>query len=173
MSLEDVKNKAESFKETMQSVEKVKELIRKQIESVEQTYGPLLTTATEAAAQAQNELALAIDSNRDCFVKPKTLNINGLKIGLQQGKTELLVPNEEETIVLIKEKFDKKKCALMIKTEESVIKGAFKNFKDAELEALGITRNAGIDEVYIKVEDSDISKVVTGLLKDTPLKAAA
>jgi len=170
--IEVVKNAAKEFRDAMAEVEKVKKKIAVKVEELCDEFNDEFTAATNKAAQLQTELGLIIENNSEFFVKPKTQNFNGCKIGYQKAKDSTLIPNEEETIALIKEKYDKKRASLMIKTEESVIIDSLKNLKDEELAELGITRNIGLDEVYIKLEDSDVSKIVKGLLKDTPLKAA-
>jgi hypothetical protein len=122
----------------------------------------------EAAADAANTktvLEQMIDESRDLFVKPKTLIVSGIRIGLKKGAGAVIFDDEELVIKRIKKIFKAEDHDTYIKTSEKVRKKAFEELDTATLKRLGVTIEGNGEIVLIKPVDSDVDKIVNAMLK--------
>lgn len=128
-----------------------------------------LTAIKEAAADAANAksaLEVIIDESRALFVKPRSIIISGIKVGLQKGKGGLDYNDDETVIRLIRKHLPKEQHELLIKVKESVVKKALGELDVATLKKIGVTVQGTGDVVLIKATDSDVDKIVNAMLKE-------
>ncbi len=124
---------------------------------------PLKRLAT-ATAQAEAELHAAIEAAPHLFVKPRTLNLHGFKIGYSVSEGRLVWEDEELVVKLLKKKFPDQTEAL-ISTKETPNKDAIKalGLDDKQLAALGCAIEDAGDQVLIKRAAGDVEKLITKL----------
>lgn len=142
------------------------ENLHTEIEALKRERMPEIKTAAADAANAKSTLAGIIDDSRALFIKPKSIIISGIKVGLQKGKGGLDYEDEENVIRLIRKHVPAQQQELLIKTIEKVIKTALKDLDVATLKKIGVTVQGPGDVVLIKPVDSDVDKIVSAMLKE-------
>jgi outer membrane murein-binding lipoprotein Lpp len=122
--------------------------IRKALAKVEQ-----LTTDTRDLVASAPEL----------FDKPKTQTLAGIKVGYQQGKSRLDIPDVDETLLRI-QRLLPATADMYIKTEESPIRATLAQLPAAMQKRLGVKVIEGEDEVLVKPQDSEVEALCKTLL---------
>lgn len=152
------------------------ERLHTKIEELKRQYLPDIKRLAEETANSKNELAALIDDSRSLFVKPRSIIIAGIKVGLQKGKGGLEYDDESTVIRLIRKHLPADQHELLIKTIEKVVKKALSELDVTTLKKIGVTVHGTGDEILIKAVDSDVDKIVTALLgeatADDQLEAA-
>ncbi|WP_298434499.1 host-nuclease inhibitor Gam family protein [Geobacter sp.] len=137
-----------------------------EIEEIKRRYLPEIKTAAADTANAKAALESLIDDSRHLFVKPKSLIISGIKVGLKKGSGSVEFEDEGLVIKLIKKHFPEKEWELYIKTTEKVRKTPLETLDAALLKKLGVTLEGTSDVVLVKAVDSEVDKLVTAMLKE-------
>ena len=117
-------------------------------------------------AEAHDRLKRELDKSPELFVKPRTITIEGIKIGYSQVKAKIDIPNEALTLRKIREKLPKAQAALLIRITEQVDHNACIDFTQADLDRLNIDHIPATDKVVIKPVDTEADKVLKRLLKE-------
>ncbi len=137
----------------------IRELQRKAIASRVQG---LKNRAAEAAV-AKDILADAIRDNTALFVKPRTRAIDGVKFGLQKGKSKLDC-DTDLTVTLIQDHLPEKQAAL-VKIKKSLNMEAVKNLNEETRKLIRVSLIEGQDDVLINSPADDFDKLVDSLLE--------
>lgn len=122
--------------------------------------------AVAATADAHAGLAAAIQAGADLFVRPRTITVDGVKVGMQQQKAHIEFDDEQTVIARIRERLPADQAALLIRVRESVDRNAVADLTEADLRRIGIRVVAGQDQVLIKPTDTEVDKLVDALLRD-------
>lgn len=125
-----------------------------------------IRSALARAQDAQGRLEALIKANPDSFVKPRTITIEGIKVGLAKGKGQISWDNEEQVIKLIDRHFPDLVDTL-VKVTRKPVKTAIANLTTAELKKLGCRVEESGDQVVIKPQDSELDKLVNRLLDES------
>lgn len=126
------------------------------------------------AANARNRLAAAIEKSPDLFVRPRTVVVDGVKVGFQKSKGKVVFSlTADKVVAKIRALFSKAKAESLIKVEETPIKKALENLPADELKKIGVKIDGAGDEVYIAPIDGAVQKLVDALLKDAVDKETA
>lgn len=136
-------------------------------------------------AGIKSALALMVDShdlltqtladNPDQFQKPRTLIIDGIKVGYRKQKGKIIIASAESTCKHIHHKLPDQ-AHLLIETTEKPVKAALEQLSGADLKKIGVTLTEDTDQTLIKPTDSALDKLVDALIKDAieePQHAAA
>lgn len=107
----------------------------------------------------------SIESAPELFVKPRTIVISGIRIGMAKGKGKIEFENPEQVVRLIRRHFPDQADTL-VAVKETPVKKALANLAVAELKRIGVTVEQTNDEVVIKPTDSQVDKLVSALLKE-------
>lgn len=137
------------------------------IEELKRTALPGIKQAAADAANANAALKSLIDDSRALFVKPRSLIISNIRVGLQKGKGGIDYDDEVTVIRLIRKHLPPEQHELLIKTIEKIIKKAVAELDVSTLKKIGITVQGTGDMVLIKPVDSDVDKIVNAMLKET------
>ncbi len=140
------------------------------IEALKRNAMPEIKRAVARAGTHHDELRALIDAGRELFVKPKSMTINGIKLGLQKGKGKIEFDDADQVVRLIKKHFPEQADVLIVTTEKPV-KDALNGLTAAELKKLGISVTEGGDAIFIKPVDSAVDKLVDALLKEATEEA--
>lgn len=144
------------------------ENLQTDIEKLKRKRMPEIKSAAADAANARNDLEAIIDDSRGLFVKPRSIIISGIKVGLQKGKGGLDYEDDATVIRLIRKHLPPEQGELLIKVIEKVIKKSLSELDVSTLKKIGVTVQGTGDEVLIKPVDSDVDKIVNAMLKETP-----
>lgn len=128
---------------------------------------PAIKGAVARTVDAHDALHAALEAHPELFKKPRTRTMHGIKVGYtkQRGKVEFA--DEAKTIERIRKLLPEDQVELLIRRTEAVHKPAVYDLVAADLKRLGITLSDDTDVVVIKPMDSDVSKLVDALLKET------
>lgn len=122
--------------------------IRKAIAKVEE-----LTEATRDLVASAPQL----------FEKPKSALLAGIKVGYQQSKPRLDIPDVDETLLRI-QRLMPATAGTYIQTEEKPIRAALAQLPAAMQKRLGVTLIEGEDEVIVRPQDTDLEGLCKTLL---------
>lgn len=115
---------------------------------------------------AQDALANAIDTNRELFDKPKTVTIDGTRVGLMKGKGKIEWDDATKVIRLIRKNLPDQADTL-IQIRETPARGAPSQLSTAQLRQVGCTVVETGEQILIKPQDSELEKLINRLLADT------
>lgn len=170
--LKDIETLARAYADEYQQLAADVEALESAIRALKKKALPAIKRGAERAAVAKEKLKAAIEAAPQLFEKPRTRLFHGVKVGLQKGKGETQIPDEEKTIALIRKHLEDQ-AEVLIKTEETLVKKALANLAAADLKRIGVNVIEAGDQVVVKVADSDIEKLVDALFKDEEVKRAA
>lgn len=122
-----------------------------------------IQSAAARTRDAHARLEAAIAANPELFTKPRTLTIEGTKVGVQKGKGRLLVT--DKAVALIRRHLPEQADAL-IKTRESVNRPAVSALSGTQLKKIGCSLIDAGDRVLIATPRDDLDKLVDALLQD-------
>lgn len=125
-----------------------------------------IRTALARTQDAQAALAAHIEEHPDLFQKPRTVTIDGIKVGLTKGKGKVQWDDIDRVVQLIDRHFPEQADAL-VKTARTPIRSALGNLTIAELKKIGCRVEETGDQIVIKPQDSELDKLVNRLLADT------
>lgn len=144
----------------------------KEIAAIREKYTPSIVEQATHLSQARNELEAVILENPDSFKKPRTIEVNGVKIGFRKKAGKVIIESDSNTIKLIRKKLSEKADQLIV-VKESISKTAAKTLTVKEAASIGVTLTADTDEVVISNEKSDIEKLVESFFKEQNLSIEA
>ncbi len=130
-----------------------------------------LRSRVAEVAAADDALRTAIKSSPDLFVKPRTVAVDGVKVGLRKQVGALAVSDEARAIELLRKRLPALADTL-IATRETLDRKALRKLPAADLARIGVTIGDPTDEVVIAAAESDVDKLVDALLDDS-VEAAA
>ncbi len=114
---------------------------------------------------AAEDLQKLVAESATQFVKPRSVIMHGIKVGFQKGKGKLEWEDDEQVCKLIR-KHQPDLVTVLIKIEETPVKGALNELSAADLRKLGIVVEETGDVPFVKLADTEIAKMVKALLKD-------
>lgn len=124
---------------------------------------PEVRAAIDAAAQSWAELEVMLRENPQLFVKPRTVTVDGIKVGYEKGKGGLEIPNPAKTVELIKRHLADQ-VDLLIDTRETPAKAALQQLPAADLKRVGVNVRDTGDRVVIRPADTELDKLVKALV---------
>lgn len=122
------------------------------------------------AADKRSALRALLARAPHLFEKPRTLVINGIKVGYQKGKGGIEFDDAEAVVARICKLFPDDESLLNVKRTPN--KDALAQLSVADLKRLGCSVKATGDEIVIK-PTNDVDKIVNALLKDATETEAA
>jgi len=118
------------------------------------------------ATELRDALSAEIAAHPELFAKPRTITIDGIRVGLAKGKGKIVWDDEDKVVALIERHFPEA-VETLVKTTRVPVRGALANLTVAELKKIGCRIEESGDEVLIKPQDSELDKLIGRLLKDT------
>jgi hypothetical protein len=125
-----------------------------------------IKNAINKAKEIRFQLEAAIDAVPELFESPRTLVIDGIRIGMQKGKGKLIMDSPETTIKLIHKHYPHDAWDALIKTTETPVTAALIRLSASDLKKLGCEIGGTGDEVIIKTTDTEIEKIVKAMMKE-------
>ncbi len=167
MTLPDIERKTKDYADARTVLSDRVQRLNDEIEAAKRRLLPGIKKAVEIAAEKKADLTWALMDSANLFVKPRTIVVCGIKVGLEKGKGKIEIPKEdEEKVVRLIEKYFPEQADVLIQTKKKPAKKALSGLTVAELKKLGITVEETGDQVVIKGTDSDVDKLVKALLKE-------
>lgn len=169
--LELIEKRAAAYAVAREHLANIVSAMNEGIETIKRDHMKRLKKAVSAAAEEHDALKALIESAPDCFIKPRTIVLYGIKLGYQKGKGKIEWDDADQVVRLIKRHFPEQ-ADVLIATSERPAKEALAQLTAAELKKLGISVTDGGDAVFIKPADSAVDKMVDALLKDATAEVA-
>jgi 5-enolpyruvylshikimate-3-phosphate synthase len=165
MIMDDIMKRTGEYAESRTVLAGRVQRLNDEIEAAKRKLLPGIKKAVEVAAEKKAALKNAIEEGAGLFVKPRTVVLYGVKVGLEKGKGKIDWEDDDQVVKLIKRHYADQ-ADVLIKTTEKPIKKALSALSVAELKKLGVTVEETGDQVIIKGTDSDVDKLVKALLRE-------
>ena len=134
------------------------------IEELKRQALPAIKRAVAKTAESHSALSAMIDAARPLFIRPRTVVMHGIKLGLRKGPGGIDWDDDAAVVARIEKLFGPAKASLLIRTVKRPISAAIEDLDIAELKAIGCRVADTGDEIVIKPADSEVDKIVTALL---------
>lgn len=166
-TLGDIERLTKEYADARGNLAATVQRLEDQIEALKRQYLPGIKTQVAIAAAKRLDLKNAIEDSKSLFVRPRTIIVHGIKVGLQKGKGKIEFDKSEiDRIVKLIEKHFPERADDLIETKKTPIKKALNRLTVQELKRLGIEVEDTDDAVVIKPTDSQVEKLVDKLLKE-------
>jgi hypothetical protein len=143
-----------------------------ELERVKRKHMPELKRLVVRAKERRDALEKGIQDGRHFFVRPRSFILNGIKVGFQKAKGGLTWSDTDRVVELIHKHYGAEARPLLHIIEKPD-KTALAKLPAADLKKLGCEIEDAGDQVLIKPADSEVDKIVSALLKDSPEEAAS
>jgi len=136
---------------------------------------PKVRRKLQRLAELEAQLKADIEAAPELFVKPRTVVLHGVKVGLEKGAGKIVFDDPDQVVQLIDRKLPDLAEVLVI-TERKPNKKALAQLTVQQLRAIGATVDEAGDRVVVRAVDSEVDRLVIALLKglnDSDMEAAA
>lgn len=164
-TMEKIEKLTRNYADARERLAETVQALEDKIEAIKRQYLPGIKIQVGIAAQEKADLKAAIEDGKELFVRPRTVIISGIKVGLEKGKGRIDW-DDNDTVVRLIEKHFPDQAEVLIQTKKKPVKKALANLSAGELKKLGIQVEDTGDQVVIKPTDSQIEKLVDKLLKE-------
>jgi len=151
---------AESLADISETLKKHLDALDKQRQAIEMEFYKKILPMTRQYAQQRTELERLIGLNPQHFIKPRTLEVKGVKFGMKKSKGKLIVEDKDITIEKIKSLLSGKQD-LLIEKKEFLVKASLSKLTPDEMAAVEISKDTDISNaVFIQIKSLDSSETV-------------
>ncbi|MDR2186874.1 MAG: host-nuclease inhibitor Gam family protein [Azonexus sp.] len=164
-TLTDIEKSARHYRDARECLAAIVAAMNDGIETIKRGNMKRLKKAVAEAAERHDDLKALIEAAPECFVKPRSVVLHGIKLGFQKGKGRIDWDDTDQVVRLIKKHYPEQ-VDLLIVTRENPAREALAQLTAAELKKLGVSVTEGGDAVFIKPADSAVDKMVDALLRD-------
>lgn len=124
-----------------------------------------IRNALDRAVDARDALSGAIAAAPALFEKPRTVTIDGIRVGIMKSKGKIAWDDDDKVCQLIDRHFPASADTLTRVTRKPVA-AALKELNVAELKRIGCRVEETGDQVVIKPQDGELDKLVGRLLAE-------
>jgi hypothetical protein len=125
---------------------------------------PKVRRKLQRVAELEAQLKQDIDASRHLFVKPRTVVLHGIKVGLEKGTGKIVFDDPDQVVALIDKKLPDMADVLTI-TERKPNRKALAQLTVQQLRSVGATVEEAGDRVVVRAVDGDVDKLVMALLR--------
>lgn len=170
-TLADIEKNTRAYAEARAFLTGVIAELQAELERVKHPVLPVIRKAVGRTAEAHARLKAALEDAPELFTKPKTLTIEGVRVGYMKQKGKVVIADEDKTIKRIREQLPAEQAELLIRVRESVHKPAVYDLTAADLKRLGIAITDDEEVPIIKPVDGEVDKLVNALLAEAEASA--
>lgn len=171
-TMNDIELGAKTFAEAREKLAVLVTELNDGIEALRRESLPAIKRCLERAAQRHSELQALIQASPGLFVKPRTVVMHGIKVGIEKGKGKIEFDDAEALVKLILKHLPDQQNTL-IQTTCKPLKAALAGLSVKELKALGCRVEEAGDVVVIRPVATEVDKLVAALIKGSTEKEAA
>lgn len=139
--------------------------IKAAIQPIYDRHRSSLDAAADEEAAAHRALLDLLEAAPNLFVKPRSINVNGVRAGYRKAEDQLDWGEDAALIKRIRALLPEQ-ADLLIRTEESLVADALVQLDAKQHRALGISRITGADNPYVTVGSADVEKLAQALIAD-------
>lgn len=166
-ALGNIINIAENLGETADSLKKNIDAMERQINAVRMEFLKKLMPISQRYGQLKADLERAVEENPQHFVKPRTIEVNGVKFGMAKKSGKVTFDDADAVIAKVKVLLTGKQ-KILVQTKESLnIRGLYA-LSELERKAIGVGKlpdNPNAVVVQIKAVD-EAHVVVQKMIED-------
>lgn len=164
ITMQDIENSTELYAALSRQLCGEIDRMESEINQVRMKHLPFVKNLAAKVFAMRDELTGMIDEGRSLFVKPKSITISGIRVGIQKSADKVIFDDEEELLQKIRELYGPT-STMLIKSSEKVMMQPLKALSRDELELLGCTKVDGQEEVMVKdVNLERAGGIIQGLL---------
>lgn len=163
-TIKDIESGARQYAESHRALAACIVLIDAEIDAVRAKHEQNLQSLMQAHIEDERLLRERIEAAPELFESPRTILVQGVKVGLRKGSGGIDIEDEERTIALI-EKHLPAQAEVLIHVEKTVVKKALNELDVRDLKMIGCQIESTGDIPVIKVEDKNTAQRVRTTLK--------
>ncbi|HRZ79852.1 MAG TPA: hypothetical protein P5044_07590 [bacterium] len=166
-TLASIINIAENLGETADSLKKNLDAMERQINGIRMEFLKKLMPISQRYGQLKADLERAVEENPQHFVKPRTIEVNGVKFGMQSKSGKVTFDNADAVIEKVKLLLSTRKNVLIQTKETLNVRGLYV-ISEMERKAIGVGKlpdNPNAVVVQIKAVD-EAHSVVQKMIED-------
>lgn len=163
--METIHQRAEVFAQARSLLAERVSALNEGMAALRRDHLPAIRRALARAADAEAALRALVLAHPECFAKPRTQVLAGIKLGYQKGKGVISFDDADVVVARIKKHLPEK-VDLLVRSKETPVKEALAQLSAAELKKIGVTISEAGDQVVVRPVDGEVDKLVDALLKD-------
>lgn len=158
--LTEIISVAESLSDISEILKKHLDALEKQEQALRAEFYKKILPMSRQYAQQKKELERLVGYNPQHFIKPRTIEVKGVKFGMKKTKGKLIVEDKDQTIEKIKSLL-KGKEDILIEKKESLVKASLSKLAPHEMAAVGVKKEAdNSNAVFIQIKSLNNSETV-------------
>jgi len=165
-TLADIEQAATMLAQKRRAVEDATRTAEAAMAAVWEKHAPALRRLIAGVATAQTDLMTLVTVSPHLFVRPRSITVDGLKVGWAKGKGKIEFDDEDAVIKLIRRKLSQDQGDLLITVDETVNKDALKQLDGADLARIGVRLADTSDAPYVVAVKTPTSKLLKSLLEE-------
>ena len=168
--LDTMRKQAASYAAARDKLAALVQAMKDEISTVERGALPDITRAARRIAALDNELRAEIAAHPECFTRPRTVVVDGLKFGLQKQKGRMSWDDDAELCARIDKlaaegALTHEQAVMLVVNQPRPVAAALEQLDGKLLKRLGVTVTADTDAPLIKSVDGDVEKTVSAIVK--------
>lgn len=145
--------------------------MKDEVSVIERRAMPAILRSARKISALHNDLVEEIGAHADCFVKPRTLVVDGLKFGLQKKRGTVQWDHDDQVIARARKLLDATQFALVVQTVYKISATGLAQLDAATLKRLGVSVTRDTDAPIIKNTDGAVEKIVNAMIKEMTAEA--
>lgn len=168
--LEDMRKQAAAYAQCRDQLAALVRAMREELATVERGHTPAILRAARKIAALHDALKNSIEAHPECFVRPRSQVVDGLKFGLQKQKGKLGWDDDAQLARRIERLqaeglLSEEQAALLVDYKPRPVAAALEQLDAKTLKRLGVTVGLDTDAPLIKSVDGDVEKLVAQITK--------
>ncbi len=169
--LENMRKRAADYAALRDKLAAQVQAMKDEVSTIERASMPDILRTGRKIAALHSELVEFITDHPDCFVKPRTVVVDGLKFGLQKQRGKMTWDSDEGLC----QRIDKlaaegalthEQAVMLVVNQPRPVAAALEQLDGKLLKRLGVTVTADTDAPLIKSVDGDVEKVVAAIVRE-------
>lgn len=145
----------------------LQEALADTVRPIYEAHRPGIDTAAEEEAAAKADLQRRVDASPQLFARPRSISEDGVKTGYRKAEDTFEWDDMEQVIARIRALPETAEmAAVLIRTEETLNIAALAELPGNLRRRIGVRLVEGVDQSFISFGESDVDKLVKGLIAD-------
>jgi hypothetical protein len=166
--IETMRKQAAAYAAERDKLATLVQAMKDEIAVIERGAMPDILRVARRISALHNDLATAIGEHPECFVKPRTVVVEGLKFGLQKQKGTLSWDSDGLLLDRAARVLDDDQYAAVVSVQETrkISATALAELDAATLKRLGVSVTSDTDAPLIKTVDGAVEKLVAAVVRE-------
>lgn len=174
--LENMRKQAAAYAQCRDQLAALVQAMKDEMSAIERGHTPAILKAARKIAALHDDLKNSIEAHPECFVKPRSVVVDGLKFGLQKQKGKLSWDDDAQLAQRVQRlrqegTLSDEQADLLIDWRPKPVATALEQLDGKLLKRLGVTVTSDTDAPLIKSVDGDVEKLVAQIVKQASQQA--